>query len=374
MEARNKNLNTLLDYSVQINDGFTQTSADGACLVFDKKYGIMFCSYMPGLQGHYGESRGKIALSYFPASQPTNIRFVDVVEEKDVYGPTCVGLGDGKVRVIYEKDSRAEGDHRICYKDFDFLTNQLSEEKTVMLCRGNGEVVPLCLSEVFAYLDSLGLHDHEYCQTEQWATTGIFTDEQGISYGSYTCLRMEPVLYRSADKMATVELFAAYPRPAQYEFAYRILNGTIYAVYRTPAQRSSIHYTTSADMGKTWTEAVALEDSIPCRPAMLCHNGHILMGYNYYNPDTKYRPAIQQARTTLRFRCGEAADPNQNPLVAELYSKYGMVNMGITEILGDVYLAYSTSELALEYQNGNPMVRGKDAIRYVKLGDLTPKE
>ena len=107
---------------------------------------------------------------------------------------------------------------------------------------------------------------------------------------------------------------------------------------------------------------------------MLCCNGHILMGYNYYNPDTENRPAIQQARTTLRFRCGEAADPNQNPLVAELYSKCGMVNMGITDILGDVYLAYSTSELALEYQNGNPMVRGKDAIRYAKLGDLTPKE
>ena len=30
--------------------------------------------------------------------------------------------------------------------------------------------------------------------------------------------------------------------------------------------------------------------------------------------------------------------------------------------------------VALEYQNGNPMVRGKDAIRYVKLGDLIPGE
>ena len=67
-------LSYLLEHSVQINDGLTQTSGDGSTLVFDRKYGIMFCAYMPGFQGHYGESRGKIALSCFPATQPTNIR------------------------------------------------------------------------------------------------------------------------------------------------------------------------------------------------------------------------------------------------------------------------------------------------------------
>jgi len=59
--------------------------------------------------------------------------------------------------------------------------------------------------------------------------------------------------------------------------------------------------------------------------------------------------------------------------VADLYSQYGMVNIAMVDILNDVYLAYSTSELALEYQNKNPLVRGKDAIRYIKLGDLIPE-
>lgn len=372
MESMKAKMRDLLERSVQINDGFTQTSADGACLVFDKKYGIMFCSYMPGFHGSYGESRGKVALSYFPASQPTNIRFVDIVTGNDVYCPTCVGLGEGKVRVIYEKDSRMEGDHRVCYKDFDFLSGQLSEEKCVMVRRADGTLAPLCLSEVFAYLESIGLYNHRCCRTEQWATTGVFTDEQGVAYSCYTSLCSEPALYRSYDRMATVEFFAASPNPAEYEFVYRFLNGTIYAIYRTPPARNSLFYTTSADMGKNWTAPVLLEDSVSCRPSMLCYNGHILMAYNYYNPDTENRPAIQQGRTTLRFRYGENADPNQNPLVAELYRKGGMVNVGITEILGDVYLAFSTSELALEYQNGNPAVRGKDSIRYVKLGNMVP--
>ena len=93
MTMKNDYFRNVLDHSVQINDGLTQTSADGPCLVFDKKYGIMFCSYMPGLQGHYGESRGKISLSYFPASQPTNIRFVDIAVGNDEYCPTCLSLG-----------------------------------------------------------------------------------------------------------------------------------------------------------------------------------------------------------------------------------------------------------------------------------------
>jgi len=183
----------------------------------------------------------------------------------------------------------------------------------------------------------------------------------------------EPVLLRSTDHMETVEFFAAYPSPVEYEFAYRFLNGTIYAIYRTPSERNSLYYTTSPDMGKTWTASVLLENSVSCRPSILTYGGHILMAYNYYNPDTQNRPPIQQGRTTLRIRYGEADNPNQNPLVAELYRKGGRVNVGITEILGDIYLAFSTSELALEYQNGNSMVRGKDAVRYAKLGNLIPE-
>jgi hypothetical protein len=67
----------ILNFSVQINDGLTQTSGDGASMAFDSKYGIMFCAYMPGLQGSYGESRGRIVLTYFPASQPTNSKTVN---------------------------------------------------------------------------------------------------------------------------------------------------------------------------------------------------------------------------------------------------------------------------------------------------------
>ncbi len=364
-----KNIN--LESSVQINNGLNETSADGASLAFDKKYGIMFCAYMPGLQGNYGESRGRISLSYFPASQPTNIRFVTISEDKDVYCHNILGLGDGKVRVIYEKDSKADCDHFICFKDYNFLSDTLSEEKTVMLKRDDGTIVPLNETEQFVYLERNGFFNHTYCRSEQISIGShtIFSGDDGNTYGVITSFLAEPILYRSDDNLETVEFFGVCPYTAQYEMDYKFLNGKIHAVFRTDKDIDSIAYTISDDMGKTWSEPAFFENSIQCRPRLIVYNNNILMGYNYFNDDTKNRPQIQQGRISVKIHYGEDLKT-----VADLYSKYGIVNIALADILNDVYMAYSTSELALEYQNGNPMVRGKDAIRYIKLGDLIPDE
>lgn len=367
---KENDLSHLLERSVQINDGLTQTSGDAACLAFDKKYGIMFCIYMPGFQGSYGESRGKVALSCFPASQPTNIRFVTITEGRDVYDPNALSLGDGKVRVFYESDSRAEGDHTLNYKDYNFLTGELSEEKTVMVKKADGTLVPLSLSVQFEYLEAHGCFGHRCVKTEQMGHCAFFRDGE-YTYGAAPSYYAEPVLFRSTDDCATVEFFAICPRPAQYEFEYRFLNDKIYAIYRTDRKEDSIAFTVSEDMGKTWSEPSYYENSIQCRPRMLVYKGHILTSYNYYNDDTQNRPEIQQGRTAIRLCCGENSDVTKNVTVADLHSKCGIVNVCLADILNDLYLAYSTSELALEYQNGNPKVRGKDAIRYVKLGNLT---
>ena len=348
-----------LNESVQINNGFTDTSGDGAALAFDKKYGIMFCAYMPGEQGHYGESRGRISLAYFPASQPTNIRFIDVICEKDVYANNIISIGEGKVRIFYEKDSRADKDHLNCYKDFNFLSGELSEEHIVMLKKEDNKIVPLSGSEQFAYLEKNGFYNHTYVATEQinLGCHTIFKGNDGIIYGTITSCISEPILFRSDDNLATVEFFAICPHTTQYEFDYKFLNGKIYGIGRTTKEKDSVFFTSSDDMGRTWTEAEYFEGSIQCRPRMIIHNEDILMSYNYYNSDTKNRPAIQQGRTSIKLVYGAGRTP-----VMDLYSKCGIVNVCLIDVLNEVYMAYSTSELALEYQNGNPMVRGKDAI------------
>ena len=312
-------------------------------------------------------------MTYFPASQPTNSRTIDVIVEKDVYVPNIIGLGDGKVRILYEKNSRFDGDHTIGYKDFDFLSNTLSEEKLVKLKKEDGTIANLTGTEQFAYLNAHGYTGQTYWPTEQIAIGGptIFRGEDGYWYGAITSLLAQPILYRSKDDMATVEFFAILPHLAQYECSYRFYNGAIYAIYRTDEEKNSIYSIISKDNGITWSAPIAFDGSIQCRPRLIIHGGDILTVYNYFNDDTKNRPKIQQGRTSVRLVYGHDEDARKNPVVADLYSKCGIVNPCVIDVLGDVYFAYSTSELALEYQNGNPQVRGKDAIRYVKLGDLS---
>lgn len=382
MNNKPKVTSDILERSVQISDGLTQTSGDGVNMAFDVKYGIMFCIYMPGHQGSYGESRGRISLTYFPASQPTNSVTIEVASGHTEYVPNIISLGDGKVRLFYEEDSRSDTDHVLSYKDYDYISKTLSDKKTIMLKKDDGSFVPLTQGEEFSYLEERGLKNHTYLCTEQICMGGhtIFKGEDGYHYGSISTYLSEVILYRSRDNLATVEFFAVCPYVAQYEFDYKILNGRIYAIYRTNRQENAISYTISDDMGKTWSEPVEFEGSIQCRPRVILHNGHILMSYNYFNDDTGNRYPIQQGRTSVRMRLGEALNPYDNPVVADLYSRYGIVNICLNDILGDVYMAYSTSELALECQNylnqaayhdPEPVGRGKDAVRYVKLGDLS---
>lgn len=361
------------EYSVQISDGMTQTSADGAALVFDSKYGIMFCAYMPGMQGNYGESRGRICLTYFPASQPTNSRTVTVASGHCEYTDTAIGLGDGRVRVFYERDSKSDGDHRYCFKDFDYLSGELSEEQIVFVKQPDGSKVPLTGSVQFAYLEEHGFGNHTFLKTEQamFAGCSFFRDDDGSICGSITSFLAEPILFRSYDSLQTLEFWGIFPYTAQYEMDYKRLNGVLYAVFRTDTEIPSIACARSFDNGKTWTEPVRIENSIQCRPRLLVYAGHILTVCNYFNPDTQNRPAIQQGRTSIRMLYGEADDPNKNAVLADFYSKYGIVNVSVIDIMNDLYMAYSTSVTALEYHNGNPMVRGKDAVRYINLGDLT---
>lgn len=364
----------LLEHSVQISNGLTETSADGAALCFDKKYGIMFCAYMPGPRGGYGESRSRICLSYFPASQPTNIRFVEIASGHNEYCNNILGLGDGKVRVLYEKDSRADHDHDVCYKDFDAITGQLGEEQIIRVRQSDGSLVPLHYSYLMSYLHQNGHYGQTYRDREQILIGGctFFRGEDGYVYGAAISFVSQVVLFRSKDNLATVEFFAIFPHLVQYEYDYKMIGEKIYALYRTDHQTDAIFYVTSPDMGKTWSEPVAMESSIQCRPKVMLLGGErIMISYNVLNNDTGHRPPIQQGRTAVHVRIGQNDDPYQNPLVADLYCKYGIVNVSYEEVLGDVYFAFSTSQLALEYLNGNPMVRGKDAIRYVKLGDLS---
>ena len=82
----------------QISDGLTQTAACASAVVYDKQNGLVFVSYKTGLPKRYGESTGKLCLSVFPPSQPTNIRH-RVID---------IGVGQSRRAIFEETASPSE--------------------------------------------------------------------------------------------------------------------------------------------------------------------------------------------------------------------------------------------------------------------------
>ncbi|MBE5743617.1 MAG: exo-alpha-sialidase [Clostridiales bacterium] len=371
----------ILMHSVQISNGLEETSADGPQLAFDEKFGIMFCIYMPGPRGSYGESRGRIRLAYYPASQPTNVKTVDVHVGDKVFGPQILSLGQGRVRVFYEINSWSSDDseHAICYKDFNYATEEFESEGVVQVKKADGTRVKFSTAEQFAYLEENGFKkdvDFEYLYHEQanFSCCTLFEDDY-YTYGTVTSYNAQPILCRSTDGFTTVEFFAVCPYKVQYEFDYRILDGKIHAVYRTEPERGSIYYISSDDMGKTWSTPILIENSVSCRPRLIIHNNKALIAVNNYKQNDDNKPDVIQGRTNIRLYIVTDVNPNNNNLVADLYSETGIVNVAIIDVLGDVYMAYGTSQTGMDYNNSvgtsDKLLRGKDAIRYVRLGDLT---
>ena len=357
--------------SVQISDGMSQTSGDGVRFAYDKKYGVMFAAYMPGEQGHYGESRGKIALAVFPPTQPENLRTVIISNEQDDYGCQCLPLGNGVVRVFWVRRSRESNYHFSMYRDYDFINDALTEPANVQFSSG-GETVNFRSKVINDYLKANGYPDSTYGDTEPYCLQGcsMFTDGT-YWYASSADNSSPALLIRSADNGITWSPFAICPYTTEFEFDYRIISGVIYAIYRT-GDSPSIKFTRSADGGNTWLTPIVLDGSEACRPNMIKYKNGLLLGYNLTNKGTEYRPAVVNGRTEVKFVY--MADPQENPRTRtsfiKIHSNYGIVNIAMAEILGDVYMAYSTSIQAMEYQNGDSLVRGKDAVRFVKIGYL----
>ena len=147
-----------------------------------------------------------------------------MTEGRDEFCPNLMRIGDGKVRVFYVVHSYSEQDQDICYKDFDFATETLSEEKIMMVKCEDGACRKMSLSLAFSYLEERGYHNHTFLASEQISIGSgtYYKDENGVAYGVATSYLMEPILFRSYDEMATVEFFAVYPYTAQYEFDYKI--------------------------------------------------------------------------------------------------------------------------------------------------------
>jgi len=361
---------------VQINDGLTQTSASGNSVVYDKRSGLVFAVYITGIVMHYGESTGKICLSVFPASQPHNIRhrIIDTGfgQSRGLLTNAVYLVGDRKVRIVFATE-RWEGqrplhkDVAVYYRDYDFVTDTVSERTEVFLRTDEGDV----RIDNSAYRKYVEKYGYEVTHGNGPIVNKVTIYKNEI----YTALTLDfesnAILCKIEDNVLVP--FAICPELGTYEFRYFINDDGIFAVYRVaPDDHETGHggYTVSRDGGKTW-ETTIFEDGVQSRPDIMEYYGKPLIIYNYKSEKSVQNfPRMHNFRNAIKFIY-------DGRVVLDLFSKYGFVEHETVSICGDLYMAFSNCPKALSTENGKAWIedglfveQGKEASQWMKIGYL----
>ena len=353
---------------VQISDGLTQTAACGSAAVYDKANGLMFVSYMTGLKKRYGESTGRICMSVFSPSQPHNIRHriidLGVGQSRGLLCTAHYLVGDAKTRVIFTTTS---GELATFSRDYDFLTDTVSERREVLFRSDEGDI-RLNNTSYKAYLERRGLH----VESNSAPIINKVTKYKG---DFYTAISEDdtgyPILCRIEDNVLVP--FAVCPEPMTYEFRYMINDDGIFAVYRFPPDDNKTGhaaYTVSLDGGKTWNTKI-YEDGVQSRPDIMEYYGKPLMIYNYKSDKSiENFPRMHHFRNAIKMIY-------DGEVIFDYFSKYGIVEHETVSICGDLYMVFSNCPQALSTENGGawieaggPVEQGKDAIQWAKIGYL----
>lgn len=356
-----------MEQAYQINDGLTETASCGNAVAYDRKRGLIFAEHMTGEQCMYGESSGAVVLCVFPPAQPWNVRriLIDKIPNAS-RGFLCTSvylIGDAKVRLIYQKD-RGEGMGSY-YKDYDFLSDTLSEKGRFLFHTPEGDV-NLDNTSYAAYLKTQGFDCPSACSP-------LINKVTSFNGELYTAVTLDgpgyPVLCRI--KGTTFYPFAILPVVGRYEFRYYRDESGIYGLQRSAIDDTGtgkISYFVSRDEGKSW-EQTLFADGIQSRPDILPYYGKPLIFYNYLSGKSQENfPPMHHHRTSVKVLY-------DGKVVKELFSKYGCVEYELVDICGDLYMVYSDTAQALMYQNGAcwhedglEVENGKEKSNWVKLG------
>lgn len=339
----------------QINDGLKQTCASAVEIAYSHKYGIVSAVYLTS-SSNYGEQKGNIGLSIYPAGQPGNAKYLSVSSGNQEFEPNILQIADDTVRVFF-----IDNTHKYYYKDVNILTYEIGEKHAVSFNSGD-----LSDSACDAYLTSNGYSGY----TPASGGDGInfvmkFFEYDSKVYGAICGTKYYPILVYSSDNCASLTPFAIYPYLTSYEFNYVIDANEIQALSRHGDQASSrlaIKYAYSTDNGSTWTRQDCF-NSYDSRPELFYYNDELYFIYNVNYPVSDKYPRKNSRTAILIGKINNHALEN----VWMKYSNYGLVYPRTLVMFNDIYIAYSNSLLGLMKDNLDNSDESKEQIRWVKL-------
>ena len=361
-------LGSIVEKATQVNNGLDESAACGSTVVYDPAYGVVFLVYMTGTRTSYGESSGRLCLSVFSPTQPTNIRFRRIDEgvggSRGLLCGCAYSIGPGKIRMLF---TTTKVHVAAWYRDYDFVTDTVSE-RTEVLLRVEDSLLP---TDNDSYKKLLALHGFSGV-----SDAACIVNRPCVYNGEvYTALTVDGVYYPVLCKIKdnVLEPFAFCPVQGTYEFRYCINDTGIFGVYRYPVDDHGVAksgWAFSYDGGKTW-ENELFADGVQSRPDILLYYDKPLIIYNYRSDRSIQNfPPMHNHRNAIRMLY-------DGKVILDCFEKYGIVEHFTVSICGDLYMAFSTCEQALSVvsgtawiEEGRPVEQGKEEIKWVKLGYL----
>lgn len=382
-----RNLKEIVDRSSVISDGFIPACGEPN-LLYDPQRGIVYENYICG-DSFGGDPGGNFGFAKFPLNQPERAIYKRAV----TFGTTLV---DGHpvtfrdtlwywktpysvIRGItygYSEDDNVWGLH---YFDMDtdgnisnFTLIKWSDDSIVNYDNNIAKLIAAGITPYYSATLSAPESDH---YKQLWPSSTHIQEYGGYKYFTLNMTRDCPMICRTNDDFATIEVVKAFQIKGDYE-AVLVINGTDwYYLVRTQGQTYSLYYAYSEDAGATWSAFTGVIGAANSKPRGFMYGGKVLFlvplvglpdfpASGYTGTEDNIAASIRYVATMLRGDKDTDINDWERPIVA--VSKYGQ-NYGDILAVGKVlYYAWSCDETHLD----NLPVSGKSQIRFTRIGNL----
>ncbi|MGJ1349031.1 hypothetical protein [Sphingobacterium siyangense] len=358
------------NFKTQISDGFLN-AASAAHFSINKK-GLGVVSYLGGIGSNFGESPGRIMLSVFPITQPTQAKHYLIKEGEMAFESNSMLLSDDVVRVNYFlKGYDFVNVKQNKFRDFNLATQTLGPEQQATITY-NGTQYDLNNESVSTILGILGI-----TANFNWGVIDVCRPILGDGYYykalcsvSMPNFQPQPIVFvKSNDGFATMQFVGVLNVPCMYEcqLEYDLSSSMWHILYRT---NNGISYVNTTDF-ITFSSVQVVNKTVTSRPWILRYKGKFLI---LTNKTSNVTGSIGgelpiNARSRIIGQLLNSDNVNNSEILFDISSRYGIVYPALASRHGELHMVFSDGSAEIEFSN-NGGNQGKDSIFYFKIGEL----
>jgi hypothetical protein len=378
-----KKVDSIISKSVCISDAFFPASAEPN-LLYNNQTGIVYANYICGTEyGH--DPNGNFGIVRFPLTQPFRgiYKYFKFNSSEDLIDGYPVNFRDvmsyfynGAIRNVTFGQSQKSNDELVVHYFDQSLIGEFSNFNPSKWAVDNSII------NYNSYIQKIidaGCTPYGLTPSEEanphfkylWVSSSKPQYYNGYTYFTINATVDCPMICRTNDDFATIEVVKVFQIKASYESAL-VINGTDW--YYVVRSGTANYYSNSVDAGNTWTELEIINNSTSSKPRGLFYDGKIVFliptasPTNFGAAQTNNKDGVSTSnRYSIRIIRGDKDKPiNSWDEEVVLASKYGINYSDIISVGKDLYLAYS-----VDYTHLSELpTSGKSQVMFTRIGNL----